>query len=67
VVIYAGVKGYLDRIAVGDIGRFEKQLLADMKSRTPEIFTAITTDKQLTPQTEEKLKATLEAFSKSFS
>jgi F-type H+-transporting ATPase subunit alpha len=66
VSIYAGVKGYLDRIEVRDVGRFEKALLAEIKSKQPGILTAIVTDKQITPQTEEKLKAFMDAFSKSF-
>ena len=66
VSIFAGVKGYLDRIEIRDIGRFEKALLADIKVKHPEILTAIATEKQITPQTEEKLKAFMDAFSKSF-
>ena len=44
VAIFAGVRGYLDKIEVGRIGAFEAQLLAEMKSREPAILEAIRTD-----------------------
>jgi F-type H+-transporting ATPase subunit alpha len=66
VSIYAGVKGHLDKIDVRQVGRFESSLLADLKSKAPEILTSIASDKQITPQTEEKLKAFIEAFAKTF-
>ena len=66
ISIYAGVKGYLDKIEVRDVGRFESSLLADIRSKAPELLTAIATEKQISPQTEEKLKAFLESFAKTF-
>ena len=66
ISIYAGVKGYLDKIDVRQVGRFESSLLAEIKSRAPDILTAIATDKQITAQTEEKLKAFLDSFAKTF-
>jgi F-type H+-transporting ATPase subunit alpha len=66
VSIFAGVRGYLDKLAVGDIGRFESSLLSELRVRQPEILRAIVADKQLTPATEEKLKAFLDAFAKTF-
>ena len=35
VAIFAGVRGYLDKIDVGRIGAFEAQLLSELKSREP--------------------------------
>ncbi len=66
VSIFAGVKGYLDKLAIGDIGRFEQQLLSDIKARAPEILEAIRSEKQISSQTEEKLKAFLDDFAKKF-
>jgi F-type H+-transporting ATPase subunit alpha len=66
ISIYAGVKGYLDKIDVRDVGRFEKSLLSEMKAKQAGILTAIATEKQISAQTEEKLKAFLDAFSKTF-
>ena len=66
VVIYSGVKGYVDTIDVKDVGRFEKTLLAEIKSKAPDILTSIANDKQITAETEAKLKAFLETFAKNF-
>lgn len=66
VSIFAGVRGYLDKLDVRDVGRFERGLLSEVKSKAPEILTAIATDKQLTKETEEKLKAFLDAYAKTF-
>jgi F-type H+-transporting ATPase subunit alpha len=66
VAIYAGTRGYLDKLAVGAIGRFEKQLLTRMRASNKDILDAIRTQKALTPEVEAKLKAVLDDFSKSF-
>ncbi len=66
VSIYAGVRGYLDKLKINDVGPFEQQLLSDIKARAPEILEAIRTEKQISPQTEEKLKSFLDDFSKKF-
>jgi F-type H+-transporting ATPase subunit alpha len=66
VAIFAGVRGYLDRIDVGKIGRFETQLLSDIKSREPGIIDAIRTDREIKPDVEKKLIAFLDGFTKSF-
>jgi len=66
VAIFAGVRGYLDRIDVGKIGRFESQLLSEMKAREPAIIDAIRTDREIKPENEKKLMAFLDAFTKNF-
>ena len=57
VAIFAGVRGYLDKIDVGRVGAFEAQLLSEMKSREPAILEAIRTDLEIKPDTEKKLTA----------
>ena len=64
-VIYAGVKGYLDKIKTSDVRAFEDALLQDLRgSKT--VLDAIRADKQLKPETEEKLKAAIENVQKRF-
>ena len=58
-VIYAGVKGYLDKIKVEDVGKFEQSLLGALRGRGSGILSTISSDKALKPETEEKLKALL--------
>ncbi|UKV14938.1 F0F1 ATP synthase subunit alpha [Thalassospiraceae bacterium SW-3-3] len=66
VVIYAGVKGYLDGVAVGKIRAFEEQFLSDIRSSGADILDAIRTEKVLSEATETKLKAFLDKFAKTF-
>jgi F-type H+-transporting ATPase subunit alpha len=66
VVIYAGVRGYLDKIEVRDIGRFEQGLLAAIRDKYVGILEAIRTEKDLSAGTEEKLKAALADYSAKF-
>jgi F-type H+/Na+-transporting ATPase subunit alpha len=66
VSIFAGVNGYLDTIAVGNIGRFETAFMSEVKAKHADILTAIRTDREIKPETDKKLRALLEAFLKTF-
>ena len=66
VSIYAGTKGYLDKIATNDVQRFEARFLDEVRAKGQDILAAIRKDKQITKETEEKLKAFLEQFTKVF-
>jgi len=66
VSIFAGVRGYLDRIKIEDVNRFEAKLLDEVRSKGANILDAIRTEKALSKETEEKLKSFLESFSKVF-
>ena len=66
VAIYAGMKGYLDKLAVRDVGRFEDEFLRLMRGKHQDLLDAIRTGKALTPEIESKLKDILDNFTKSF-
>eukprot|EP00003_Mantamonas_plastica_P031999 TRINITY_DN8532_c0_g1_i1.p1 TRINITY_DN8532_c0_g1~~TRINITY_DN8532_c0_g1_i1.p1 ORF type:complete len:511 (-),score=96.25 TRINITY_DN8532_c0_g1_i1:2841-4373(-) len=66
VVIYAGVKGYLDGVAVNKVRAFEDQFLSDIRSAGADILDAIRTEKVLSDDSETKLKAFLDKFAKTF-
>ena len=66
ISIYAGVNGYIDKVAVNRIGAFEEQLLAEVRSKHSEMLTAIRDSGDLSPETVEKLKGVLDAFAKTF-
>jgi F-type H+-transporting ATPase subunit alpha len=53
-------------VEVGQIGRFEAQLLSDLKAREPGILDAIRTDLEIKPDTEKKLTAFMDSFAQSF-
>ncbi|CAA6606341.1 F1 sector of membrane-bound ATP synthase, alpha subunit [Rhodospirillaceae bacterium LM-1] len=66
VSIYAGVKGYLDKLAVNDVTRFEAAMLNELRAKQGALLEAIRTEKALTPAIEEKVKSFLDAFAKTF-
>ena len=66
LAIFAGVRGYLDGIEVGKIGGFESRLISEVKSREPAILDSIRADREIKKETEGKLVAFLDSFTKSF-
>ena len=66
VLIYAGVKGYIDGIDLKDISRFEAYLLQNLRTQQPEILQNILSSKILDKSTEAQLIAFLEQIIKSF-
>ena len=66
VVIFAGVNGYLDKLPLSDIHRFEEEFLRSVRTKHEDILDAIRNEKQLSSETEAKLKSAVEAFSKAF-
>ncbi len=66
-VIYAGTRGYLDSIAVRDVGRYEKELLSHLHGEHSSILTDIATEKKLTDDIEDRLKSALNKFTEGFS
>jgi F-type H+-transporting ATPase subunit alpha len=66
VGLFAGVRGYLDGIDIARIGAFERQLLGEVHARDPGILAAIRDDRELKPDTEKKLIAFLDNFTKAF-
>ena len=67
VVLYAGVRGYLDNVDVGKVGQFERSMVSELRARDPSVMDAIRADLDIKPETEAKLKTFLENFTKSFS
>jgi F-type H+-transporting ATPase subunit alpha len=66
VAIFTGVKGYLDKLPVNAVGRFESEFLRLMRSKHKDILDAIRTGKQLTPDIEGRLTNIVNEFSKAF-
>jgi F-type H+-transporting ATPase subunit alpha len=66
ISVFAGTRGYLDKIAVNQIGKFEAQLLSEIKAKEPAIINAIRDDAQIKPETEKKLIAFIENFQRTF-
>ncbi|HVW56325.1 MAG TPA: F0F1 ATP synthase subunit alpha [Rhizobiaceae bacterium] len=65
-VIFAGTQGYLDKLALNQVTRFEQGLLAWMRSEGKDVLDAIRNEKALSDELRGKLKAQIDAFAKNF-
>ena len=66
-VIYAGINGYLDELAVGDVKAFSQALRDDLKNSKPEFGESIRTSKALSKEAEELLKKSINDTKHGFS
>jgi len=65
-VIYAGVKGYLDEIALNKIGAFEADLLRDLRGPKKALLDAIKKEEKLTDASEGELKDVIQTVKNRF-
>ncbi len=66
-VIYAGVNGYLDKIDVNGVGRFEKGLVDFLRNKKSDLLDFITNDDpKVKGDAEDKIKAALDEFAADF-
>ncbi len=66
-VIYAGTKGYLDKVAVKDVGRWEAGMLKHMRGNHKAVLDMITLeDPKIKGEAEAKIKAAIDEFAKDF-
>ena len=67
VVIFAGTNGYLDKLALSDVSRFEKGLLAHMHAKHSDVMDWITNeDPKIKGDAVDRLKAAVDDFAKDF-
>jgi len=62
MILYAAINGYLDDIAVDQLGAFETNLHRFMKANHPGIGETIAREKDINSETEEALKAAIGEF-----
>jgi F-type H+-transporting ATPase subunit alpha len=65
VAIYAGTRGWIDTVPVGDVTRFEAELLTDFRAKHADLLAEIRDTKAL-PDTD-KMDAALKSFLDGFS
>jgi F-type H+-transporting ATPase subunit alpha len=66
-IIFAGVNGYLDKIDVSDVGRFEQALLTHLRGNNADLLQWITDeDPKIKGDAADKVKAALDAFAADF-
>ena len=61
-VLYAGVKGYLDKIQTSDISEFERLYLQFIKSKHANVLDTIRTEGALSDKTNADIAAILDEF-----
>jgi len=67
IVICAGTLGFLDKIAVGNIGRFEAGLLAHVRGKHQDLLDWITNDDpKIKGEAEDKVRAAIDEFAADF-
>jgi len=66
VCIYAGVRGFLDKLAVNDVVKFEGELITEIKSNHPDLLELIADEKELSKENDNKLKSILDGFVNKF-
>jgi F-type H+/Na+-transporting ATPase subunit alpha len=65
-VIFTGVRGYLDKVQVDQVTRFERQYLSEIRSKGGDILKSIRENAEITEETEKKLQKFCEDFTKTF-
>jgi F-type H+/Na+-transporting ATPase subunit alpha len=66
ISLFAGTRGYLDKIQTTQVGEFERRMLSELKATQPDVLDAVRTDREIKKPTEEKLVGFLDGFAKSF-
>jgi F-type H+-transporting ATPase subunit alpha len=66
VSIFSGVNGFLDKIAVGDVNRFEESMLKEMRDSHSDVLETIRTDAKISDETTEKLNTIIGSIAAKF-
>ncbi len=66
ILIFAGVKGYLDKIKLSEIKNFEESLLGAIKASYGTLWKNIESEKAISEEIEAKLREIIEAHQKKF-
>ena len=67
MILYAAVNGYIDDVPLDRIAAFETDFHQFIAINHPEIGEFIAREKEISPQTEERLKAAIAEFKKGYS
>ena len=66
VSIFSGVRGYLDRIDLNDVNRFEREFLSDIRANHGALLEEIRTSREMSADSDKALTAILNEFTKKF-
>jgi F-type H+-transporting ATPase subunit alpha len=66
VSIFAGTRGFLDRVEIAAVTRFEGAMLGELRAREPELLAAIRREREISPAVEKGLEDFLDGFARTF-
>jgi F-type H+/Na+-transporting ATPase subunit alpha len=66
VAIFAGTRGYLDKVDIAQVTRYERAMLSDLRAKAPHILAALRDKRELTADNEKALVTFLDDFAKTF-
>ena len=54
------MRGYLDKVAVGDVVKFEAEVLNEIRTKHSDLLDSIANEKELSKENDDKLKSILD-------
>ena len=60
------MRGYLDKVSVNDVVRFETEVLTEIRSNHADLLDAIANEKELSKDNDDKLKSILDNIVEKF-
>ena len=66
LIIYAGTNGYLDQVAVSDVGTFESELYRFFELRYSTLLSGVAAKKQIDDELKGQINAALKEFGQQF-
>ncbi len=66
MIIFAGAKGYLDKVPAKQVAAWEEQFRSFMREQKPEVRNALLKERKLTPDIEKQLTAAIKLFQPQF-
>ncbi|MDE2164724.1 MAG: F0F1 ATP synthase subunit alpha [Alphaproteobacteria bacterium] len=66
IAIFAGTRGYLDKVEIADVTRFEAQMIGELRAKAPKVLESIRDKRELSQDTEKQLVGFLDGFTKAF-
>jgi F-type H+-transporting ATPase subunit alpha len=66
LIIFAGIRGYLDKVDRRDVQEWEKQFLRFVKEQRPDVRNALLKERKMTPEIEKQIVEAITAFQPQF-
>jgi F-type H+-transporting ATPase subunit alpha len=67
MIVYAATKGFLDGVAIEDVGRYEEELYRFLETRHPAVMEAVASKKTIDDELKGAIESALKEFGRQFS